>query len=190
MVFLLMYAVAIWAVAVVYRRRWLSFVVVIAALLPVALATHLTVRYTAKRAEQAAITGTTAVGGASLRGETWLYPVGAAYGGLILGVGLLIAVQPRTVAVEEPCPVCDYELKGVTAGTCPECGHDRAMPARAFRPAPAASPVAPPDDEQTQAARDHLRHALAERERDRRRDDALDRGLRPPRGRASLDPSG
>lgn len=174
MVFLLMYAVAIWAAAVIYRRRWQSYAVILGALVPVVFATHWTVLYTAQMDNGP---------------HTWLYPVGAAYGGLIFGVGLLIAVQPRKEAKERPCPVCEYELKGVAAGTCPECGHDLAAPVRTFRPVAAAEPVAPPDDEQTQAARDHLRRALDERERERRREDEMDRGVRPTRGRASLDPS-
>jgi hypothetical protein len=177
LVFLLMYAVAIWAVAVIFRRRWLSFVVIIAAMAPVALITHWVVGLNI---------------GASATGRplppTALYAVGTAYGGLIFGVGLLIAVQPRKEAKERPCPVCEYEVKGIE-GPCPECGHDLAAPVHSFRPAPAAAPVAPPDEASTQAVRDHLRRAIEERQRERRREDELDRGVRPTRGRASLDPS-
>lgn len=173
MVFLLLYAIAIWAVAVVYRRRWQSFAAVLGSIPPVALATHLTVIYTA---------------GMQNGPHTWLYAIGAAYAGLIFGVGLLIAVQPRKRYAEEPCPVCEYEVKGVVGGTCPECGHDLAAPAKHFRRAPKPARVAPPDAATTEAARHRLREALDERERERREHDARDRGLRPP-ARASLDPS-
>jgi hypothetical protein len=171
-VFLLLYAIAIWAVAVVWRRRWQSFAAVLGSLAPVAIATHYTVVYTA---------------GMQNGPHTWLYAVGAAYAGLIFGVGLLIAVQPRKRYAEEPCPVCEYEVKGLT-GVCPECGHDLAEPAKHFRRAPKPVRVAPPDAETTEATRRRLREALDERQKEREEHDARDRGLRPP-ARASLDPS-
>lgn len=105
MVFLLAYAMVVWAIAIMWRRRWPAFAATFLSIPPVVGITHLTVLYTA---------------GLEDGPHTWIYPVGFAYAGLILGVGLLIAVQPRAVP-ETACPMCHYDAVGIDS-TCPECG--------------------------------------------------------------------
>jgi hypothetical protein len=105
MVFLLAYAMVVWAIAIMWRRRWQAFAATFLSIPPVVGITHLTVLYTA---------------GLEDGPHTWIYPVGFAYAGLILGVGLLIAVQPRNVP-ETACPMCQYDAVGIDE-TCPECG--------------------------------------------------------------------
>lgn len=174
MVFLLAYAVAIWAVAVVYRRRWQAYAAILLGLPPVALITHWAVLYT-----HSTQTGP----------QNWLYAIGAAYAGLIAGVGLLIAVQPRRAPAMEPCRVCGYEVRGIE-GVCPECGHDPAQPAGLLRRRPTPRRAGPPDMESGRLARLRLRAGLRRRRRERLAEDARDRGVTPRAASASLDPSG
>lgn len=131
LVFLLLYAVAIWAVAVVYRRRWPAFAAVFGGLPPVAMLAYFFAEYVVPKAP--------ADPGAVI------YILAGGFMALILGVGLLIAVQPRARPAH-PCRACGYDLAGVVIGQCPECGFDLASKERRPRrprhapPAPAVAP--------------------------------------------------
>jgi len=106
--FPLFYAVAVWAICVRFRRRWPAFVVPLLSIGPVALLTYL----------ELALLDFLESGGQPL-----VYIFSGGLSALMLGVGLLIAVQPRTV-VQQPCPSCRYEMEGVKGDICPECGAD------------------------------------------------------------------
>ncbi len=58
-----------------------------------------------------------------LAGErpTWLFVFFYAYAGVLVLVGLMLAVLPRRDEVH-PCDACGYELAGIDARVCPECG--------------------------------------------------------------------
>ncbi|MEC9372718.1 MAG: hypothetical protein VYC34_02705 [Planctomycetota bacterium] len=107
MFFLLAYAIAIWSICYVHRRRWPAFVAPIASLAPIGFLTHLDLLFLFGKGE-----------------SSWLMIFSGAFMGLILLVGFVIAVQPRTSTVEEPCPSCRYEMKGTATRICPECGAD------------------------------------------------------------------
>jgi len=105
-VFLLAYAFAVWSLAFAYRRRWPAFAAVALALPPIAGAVHLDVLFVERVVEEDA---------------DWRYALAGAFAALIVGVGLLIAVQPRS-APSYACRVCHYDLRGISPALCPECG--------------------------------------------------------------------
>lgn len=105
MVFLLAYAMVLWAIAVIWRRRWQSFAALTLGIPPIAGLTHMAVILSNQPDEPP---------------HTWIYYFGAVYAALVLGVGLFIAVLPRK-GPEEACPQCNYDVQGI-AETCPECG--------------------------------------------------------------------
>ncbi len=106
MVFLLAYAVAIWAITLVYRRRWPAFAAIPLSVAPVAVGAKLCVVYLIERDGPAVP----------------VYVLAGGYGALIVLVGLLIAVQPRRIPAVHPCPACGYDLLGNVSGVCSECG--------------------------------------------------------------------
>jgi hypothetical protein len=106
--FPLFYAIAVWAICIRYRRQWPAFIAPIISIGPVALLTYL----------ELALLDLLDAGG-----EPVIYIFSGAFSLLMLGVGLLIAIQPREV-IENPCPSCNYEMEGVEGDICPECGAD------------------------------------------------------------------
>jgi len=135
LVFLLVYAVAIWAVTLIYRRRWQAFAAIPISVIPIAFGAKLCVVYLIERDGPAVP----------------VYVLAGGYSALIVMVGLLIAVQPRKRPAEKPCPACGYDLIGNLSGVCPECGLDMnqprggkiAFPARRPKPPRSQPPVAP-----------------------------------------------
>jgi len=111
MVFIVAYIVGFWALALVHRRRWPAFTALLVSIPLTMLCAHVFVVVTPL------------VGPPDGPSPDWMYVVGAAVEGLILLVGLTLAVQPRR-RVERPCKRCQYELEGLTRGRCPECGRE------------------------------------------------------------------
>lgn len=107
MIVLPAYAVVIWIVIAMFRRRWQAFAILALSVIPVLLLTHLCVQYMPLRAGEPR--------------PAWLYAISTMYGILIVLIGLVIAVQgsPRTA---RDCHACGYDLSGTTSRTCPECG--------------------------------------------------------------------
>jgi uncharacterized C2H2 Zn-finger protein len=108
-VFIVAYVVGFWAIALVHRRRWPAFMALLVSIPLTMLLAHVFVMLTPM------------VGPATDPSPEWMYVVGAAIEGLILLVGVTVAVQPRR-RVERPCGRCRYDLDGLTQGRCPECG--------------------------------------------------------------------
>ncbi len=107
MIILPVYAIAIWTVIAVFRRRWQAFVITGLSVLPVGWITHLCVQHIPLKPGEPR--------------PTWLYMISLGYGALILVIGLVIAVQRRDVRVSD-CRACGYDLSGSRKLSCPECG--------------------------------------------------------------------
>ncbi len=122
MIFIVAYVVGFWAIALVHRRRWPAFMALLVSIPMTMLLAHVFVMLTPM------------VGPATDTPPGWMYVVAAAIEGLILLVGVTVAVQPRR-RVERPCGWCRYDLDGLTRGRCPECGRvfDEASAGRAAR---------------------------------------------------------
>jgi hypothetical protein len=141
-VFLLCYAVAVWVIAAIHRRRWPAFVAIFGGLPPVALGALLCTKLM--------IVAPTLEAGVSADAAAHsqrflIYLVAGAMIVLISGVGLFIAVQPRR-APDRPCGACGYDLEGNRSGVCPECGADVTLPEKLQRRAiETPAPVAPPE---------------------------------------------
>ncbi|MDX2116178.1 MAG: hypothetical protein SFZ24_11260 [Planctomycetota bacterium] len=98
-----LYAMLIWLVVHAFRRRWPAFLV-LALSVPVAFGAVEAVNiYFDKR-------------------NSMLWFIASSYELLILGVGLVIALQPRHRRRGLPCRRCRYDVTGNTTGLCPECG--------------------------------------------------------------------
>ncbi len=103
MIVLVLYAVPVWALIYLLRRRVVGLVVLGVATALVPLLIHV---------ESAAI-------------GPWagmLRIIGASYAGLIAVVGVLLWLQRRAARGHE-CRHCLYDLTGNVTGVCPECGH-------------------------------------------------------------------
>jgi len=72
----------------------------------------------------------------------WLFPFFYGYAGALALAGTMLACLPRRDELR-PCENCGYELAGIRAGVCPECGEPLTRPAttpagrRASAPRPA-----------------------------------------------------
>lgn len=112
-----LYAALIWAAAYTYRRKWQAWAV-LGLSIPAAMVVTRVMEFL--------------VGNANffLRGGAMVYEA------LILLVGVVIAVQPRTRPALHACKRCKYDLAGNTSGRCPECG---TLIPGGYVPAPAAS---------------------------------------------------
>lgn len=129
MIFLMLYALAIWIAVFLIRRKWLRILVLTGAASIVPLAAHTLIHLletNLARPDQAPL--------------AWLSVVGDTYAALVFAVGLFIALTAKR---KEPhdCRACGYDLAGNTSGACPECGHTIPSAQRRILP-PAAAPVA------------------------------------------------
>jgi hypothetical protein len=98
-----LYAAMVWFGVYAFRRQWLAWVILLASV-PVAF---LVVR------------GTQWLMGTQ---NTMIWLMAGLYQGLILLIGVVIAVQPRERPARFPCRRCHYDLTGNESGICPECG--------------------------------------------------------------------
>lgn len=70
---------------------------------------------------------------------TWLFPFFYGYAGVIALAGVMLASVARRDE-KHPCASCGYELAGISAGLCPECGQ-AIRPTSAGRRASAPRPA-------------------------------------------------
>lgn len=139
MILLAIYTIAIWVGVAVWRRRWAGALLLGGSLLPIAAFT-LGAGYLAAEpgaAEQFGFIGTLAGYGRVI------YVVSGFYAAMILGVGLLIFVQPRRLLGHE-CVACGYDLRGNLTGVCPECGAECGSGAGGDAPIPLGAEVVEP----------------------------------------------
>lgn len=118
-ILLAIYAIAVWVGIAFWRRRWPGALLLIGSAVPIAAFTVVSGYLAAEpgAAERMGFIGT--FGG---YGKV-LYVLAGFYTALVLGIGLLIFVQPRRTLLHE-CPACGYDMRGTIAGICPECGQD------------------------------------------------------------------
>jgi hypothetical protein len=111
---LALYALAIWMLAVYYRRQWQGFVIVLgAAVLLALLATPATSEHALVRMLPAGLRS----------GWAHMYWLLMPEAGLIAVIGLYICCLPRP-RVTGNCRACGYDLAGLEPRglLCPECG--------------------------------------------------------------------
>lgn len=143
MVFLLCYAVAVWVIAAIHRRRWPAFAAIIGGLPPIILGALFCARFFVGVSRAGAETAAAAADAAEGQ-RMIIYLVAGAMVALVTGVGLFIALQPRR-APDRPCGACGYDLAGNLSGVCPECGANVTLPVTLHRPArPALPEMTPP----------------------------------------------
>lgn len=139
---------AVWAIVVMHRRRWIAFAAILGGLPPLAILAVWCAKFLTGTPHVAEMGGPgAAAAGAPEAQKMLIYIVAGAVMALTTGVGLFIAVLPRP-GPDKPCGKCGYDLAGNTTGVCPECGCDVTQPRkrqRRHRP-PTAAPAAPPGD--------------------------------------------
>lgn len=146
MILFAVYALGIWTIAWRHRRRWPAFAAIFAGVPPILISARLDVWLVEK-----------------LFGEdAWpLFTLGLIFAGIVVFVGLVLAVQPRSRPTYA-CRSCGYDLRGLASPVCPECGvtpGGSVQPALDRSPSPALSPAPSPG----------VAAALAEARRERRR---------------------
>ncbi len=145
MIFVVLYAIAVWTIAWRFRRRWPAFAAVLLAAPPIVLSAHFDVWLVRTVFDEDA---------------SWLVTLASLFAGIIVFIALLLSFQPRSKP-SHVCVVCEYDMRGLSARTCPECGaeltEDTPKPQRA-RP---ILPVAPEGS---------LAIQLADNRRDRKRE--------------------
>lgn len=120
MIILSLYALVVWWIAAHNRRRWQGFAAAAAgAAFVLPLLDPLVYLVWWMMGEQ----------------PTWLFPFMYAYAAVLVAVGLFLASLPRAAA-DTQCAACGYDLAGITAELCPECGA-----ALNRRPSPRAEPA-------------------------------------------------
>lgn len=134
MVFPLLYAVAIWALVMMLRRRLAGFAILIGSVLPIAALT--TIIAFISRGQVDLMPGflTRNLAGYGIV----LHLVSGGYAFLILLIGLVLVVQPRRTPAGI-CARCGYDLTGSAPGRCPECGKEAAISLDADPPPAARS---------------------------------------------------
>lgn len=123
-----LYAMLIWVAVYAQRRRWQAWAI-LAASIPVAWL------------------GVRAMQWMAGSQNTMFLALAGVYEALILMVGVMLAIQPRTRRVHTACHKCRYDLAGNTSGFCPECGSTvppAAPPRRTHPPAPRRKPAPRP----------------------------------------------
>ena len=145
MIFVTIYAVGIWVVAWRWRRRWQGFAAIVAGTPPIFLSAQLDIWLVNELFHE---------------DVHWLLMMAFAFAGVIVFIGLLLAVQPRAHPAHA-CQECGYDLRGLASTLCPECGNDSCDDLPTPRPVDHAEPVAPDFS---------LGVQLADRRRDRNRD--------------------
>lgn len=121
MILLALYALLVWVGVAWWRRRWPGAVVLVLSSVPIAAFTVFA-GYIASEpgaAERFGLMGTFAGYGRVI------YTVSGFYAALVLGIGLLIFVQPRRFLGHE-CESCGYDMRGSVTDICPECGSEHA----------------------------------------------------------------
>lgn len=145
MIFFVLYALGIWTIAWRCRRRWQAFGALIASVPPVILSAHLDMWIVRTIFDEDA---------------GWILTLAILFAGVIVFIGLLLALQPRPKPAHA-CVVCEYDLRGIGARTCPECGaelSDDEPKRRRQRPQPPTAPT------------ESLASQLADKRRDRSRE--------------------
>ena len=104
------YAIAIWLAIAALRRSWIGLAVALVSALPVLVLSHLCIQYIPLRAGEPR--------------PVWLYLVAASYAVVVVGIGMGIALAGRG-RLPTDCHECGYDLRGVEARICPECGTAR-----------------------------------------------------------------
>lgn len=131
-----LYAMLIWVAVYAQRRRWQAWAI-LAASIPVAWL------------------GVRAMQWMAGSQNTMFLALAGVYEALILMVGVMLAIQPRTRRVHTACHKCRYDLAGNTSGFCPECGstvQPAAPPRRTHPPAPRRKPAPRPAPDAAAAA--------------------------------------
>ncbi len=104
------YAISIWLAIGALRRSWIGLALALVSAFPVLILSHLCIQYIPLKSGEP-------------RPE-WLYLVSASYAIVVAGVGLSIALAGRG-RLPSDCHDCGYDLRGVDALLCPECGTSR-----------------------------------------------------------------
>lgn len=124
------YAVIVWYAAARYRRTWIALAAVaagVAGLILVALFHIQLARWSHGRIFLPTL-------------QLMLYP----YILLVAAIGLYLSLLPRIIPVTA-CRTCEYDLRGLAAVVCPECGRrplpDQAAAIATGSPPPAISPA-------------------------------------------------
>lgn len=132
MIFVTLYACGLWVIAWRYRRRWVAFAAIAAGTPPIFGAARLDIWIVD-----------------SLFGEdvSWVYMVAIVFAFVFVFIGLLLAIQPRAHP-SHACQNCGYDLRGLAASCCPECG----LGGSETKPTPRTAPKAPDQSRATQLA--------------------------------------
>lgn len=104
------YAIAIWLAIAALRRSWIGLAIALVSALPVLILSHLCIQYVPLRAGEPR--------------PVWLYLVAGSYAIVVAGIGLGIALAGHGRQPTD-CHHCGYDLRGVGARVCPECGTAR-----------------------------------------------------------------
>lgn len=111
------YALIVWLLVVRYRRTWKAFAVLaIGAGMVLPLADPMIYLVWWMLGER----------------PTWLYPFFYIYSGVLVLIGVFLALLPMPEAAH-PCRNCGYDLSGNLSGVCPECGRRTSVKGNAPR---------------------------------------------------------
>ncbi len=106
MVFVSLFSIAVWSVAYVYRRRWQTWTIILLSDTIGLFIAYADVKFFFEPESDAAFAA---------------YIIAIAYLLMTSAVAIFIAFLKAPDAAR-PCPVCSYDLDGVQAQRCPECG--------------------------------------------------------------------
>lgn len=104
------YAIAVWVFVAARRRSFLGIAIAAVSAFPVLVLSHICIQYIPLKPGEP-------------RPE-WLYLISGSYAVVVAVVGMSIALAGRG-RLRTDCHHCGYDLRGVDAPLCPECGTAR-----------------------------------------------------------------